>query len=182
VEERDFSPVNLGIRLLELSDVSLAIDNLIETEVILASGEIVRANANENTDLFWALRGTPTFNSNSHPGAGPNFGIVTEFNFQAYDQGDVWSGIVIYAPDKIPAVVEAVDKYYKTAPANSALAVGIGYTPGSIVPTILISPFYNGSEADGRQNFKAFFDVGPEMEIMETRPTSNKHIPFCFKN
>jgi hypothetical protein len=95
---------------------------------------------------------------------------VTEFIFQAYDQGDVWSGVVIYTPDKIPAVVEAVDKYYKIAPANSALAVGIGCPPGSNIPTILISPFYNGSEADGRQNFKSFFDIGPVMEMLETKP------------
>lgn len=36
----------------------MVIDNLVNVEMVLASGEIVNANANENQDLFWGIRGT----------------------------------------------------------------------------------------------------------------------------
>ena len=82
----------------------------------------------------------------------------------------MWSGVVIHTPDRIPAVVEAADKFGQVAPANSMLAVGIGCASGTEIPTILISPFYNGSEAEGTETFKPFFDIEPAMSMMETRP------------
>ena len=54
----------------------LSCDNVVSFEVVTASGEIVRASADENTELFWGLRG-----------GGGNFGIVTEFEFQLHVTG-----------------------------------------------------------------------------------------------
>ncbi len=55
----------------------LAIDNLLEADVVPASGEQVRASADENPDLFWAIRG-----------GGGNFGVVTSFLARLHEPRD----------------------------------------------------------------------------------------------
>ncbi len=66
--------------------LGLTIDNLLSAEVVTAEGEIVRASASENPDLFWAIRG-----------GGGNFGIVTSFEFQLHPVGPhVLSGLVVH--------------------------------------------------------------------------------------
>jgi FAD/FMN-containing dehydrogenase len=64
----------------------MSIDNLLSADVMTAQGEQVRANARENPDLFWALRG-----------GGGNFGVVTQFEFQLHPVGpELLSGLVVF--------------------------------------------------------------------------------------
>ena len=64
----------------------LTIDNLLSAEVVIATGEVVRASARQNTDLFWGIRG-----------GGGNFGVVTSFEFQAHPIGpEVLSGLIVH--------------------------------------------------------------------------------------
>ncbi len=59
----------------------LTVDNLLEAEVVLASGEIVTAAADRHADLFWALRG-----------GGGNYGAVTSFLFRTHPVANVLAG------------------------------------------------------------------------------------------
>jgi len=52
----------------------LTCDNLLSAQVVIADGSVLTCNANQNSDLFWALRG----------GGGGNFGVVTSFDFQLH--------------------------------------------------------------------------------------------------
>ncbi len=59
----------------------LACSNVIEYEVVLASGKVVTASASSNPKLWRALKG-----------GGSNFGIVTRFTFRTFACGDIWGG------------------------------------------------------------------------------------------
>jgi FAD/FMN-containing dehydrogenase len=54
----------------------LCIDNLISADVVTADGKLVTASANQNDDLYWALRG-----------GGGNFGVVVSFEFALHPVG-----------------------------------------------------------------------------------------------
>src|SRR6266487_500057 len=66
--------------------LGLTIDNLLSADLVLANGKFVKANAKENSDLFWALRG-----------GGGNFGVVTSFLFKAHPVETVIAGPMFYA-------------------------------------------------------------------------------------
>ncbi len=67
----------------------LSIDNLISVDVVLADGTFVQANADEEPDLFWAIRG-----------GGGNFGVVTAFEFQAHPVSMVVAGPTLWHLDR----------------------------------------------------------------------------------
>jgi FAD/FMN-containing dehydrogenase len=72
----------------------LSIDNLRSVDVVLADGSFVRANADENADLFWAVRG-----------GGGNFGIVTAFEFDAHPVSTVIGGPTLWHLDRAEDVL-----------------------------------------------------------------------------
>jgi FAD/FMN-containing dehydrogenase len=79
----------VGVGGLATAAHGLTIDHLRAVEVVLADGSVVRANDKENADLFWAVRG-----------AGANFGIVTSFEFEVDEVGNVgWAIFVFDASD-----------------------------------------------------------------------------------
>jgi len=69
--------------------MGLAIDNLLEATVVTAAGDIVRANAEENADLYWGLRG-----------GGGNFGVAVEFIYRLHPfNPTVYGGTLVYKAD-----------------------------------------------------------------------------------
>ena len=85
--------------------VGFTIDSLLSTDVVLADGRQVTASHYQNEDLFWALRG-----------GGGNFGVVTNFEFQLHDAGDIVGGPLLYEFSDARAVLEGYRDYIAKAP------------------------------------------------------------------
>jgi FAD/FMN-containing dehydrogenase len=73
----------------------LALDNLLEVEVVLADGRLVTANAKENEDLFWAIRG-----------GGGNFGVVTSFVFRGSPVDQLFAGPMLWEMEHAREVLQ----------------------------------------------------------------------------
>lgn len=73
--------------------------------MVLANGEFVKASADENSDLFWAIRG-----------GGGNFGIVTSFLFQLQPVSTVVAGPTLWPLEKTADVMRFYDKFLASAP------------------------------------------------------------------
>jgi hypothetical protein len=76
----------------------LTIDNLLEADVVLADGSLVKASEEENEDLFWAIRG-----------GGGNFGVVTSFLFRAIPLSTVYGGPMLWELDR----AEEIMRWYR---------------------------------------------------------------------
>jgi FAD/FMN-containing dehydrogenase len=83
----------------------LALDNLLAADVVTADGELFRTSAEENDDLYWALRG----------GSG-NFGVVTSFTYRLHPSGPVLGGFVHYPPEQSREALRFYHQFASTAP------------------------------------------------------------------
>lgn len=83
----------------------LTIDNLLAVDMVLADGRFVTASADENPDLFWAVRG-----------GGGNFGVVTSFLFRLHPIGTVYAGPMLWHLDRAAEAMRLYRDYILTAP------------------------------------------------------------------
>jgi FAD/FMN-containing dehydrogenase len=102
----------------------LALDNVVAAEMVTADGRVVRASAEENPELFWAIRG-----------GGGNFGIVTAFEFAAHPTTDVCFGKIAFPASEAATVLQGWADYLRTAPEELTSVVDFA------------NPFVGGPEA-----------------------------------
>ena len=79
----------------------LTIDDVLAAEVVTADGELVRTDAEQHPDLFWAIRG-----------GGGNFGVVTRIKFRLHEVGTIVGGMLI-----LPATPEVIAGWLAEAQA-----------------------------------------------------------------
>ncbi|GAM41132.1 hypothetical protein TCE0_041f14026 [Talaromyces pinophilus] len=101
-----------------------ACDNVVNYELVLASGIIIDVNQSSYPDLYWALRG-----------GGNNFGIVTRFDLSTHVQGSLWSGSLIYLSTYSDQAIDAFYNYGINAASDpkSAVIMNWAYAQGQFL-------------------------------------------------
>ncbi|KAL1855523.1 hypothetical protein Plec18170_004243 [Paecilomyces lecythidis] len=129
----------------------MVIDNVVAAKVVVPDGRILTVSDTENSDLFWAIRG-----------AGHNFGVTVEFTYRAYEQTTpVYFGFLTYTPDKLTAIVEALNRRFDNSdPRGGAMCV-FAQPPGAPSPVVNAVVFYNGNEKSAKEYFSELFDLEP---------------------
>ncbi len=117
----------------------LMCDNVRSFDVVTAEGALVRANANENPDLFWGLRG-----------GGGNFGIVTAFDYQLQPLGTILGGIVVHPLSRARAALEFYRDFCSKLPDELTVVYGVLAGPAGS-PVVAIGTCYCGDLAEGER-------------------------------
>ena len=102
----------------------LTIDNLLSVDMVLADGSFVVASAEENADLFWAVRG-----------GGGNFGVVTSFTFRTHDVHTVTAGPIFWPLEDSREVMQRFEEFISSAPEEIN-----GFFAFMIVPPVPLFP------------------------------------------
>ena len=117
----------------------LALDNLLGADVVLADGQLVTADATQNTDLFWALRG-----------GGGNFGVVTSMRLRLHPVNEILAGIILFPWSEAESVLRGHAEIMASAPDE--LSVLVVLAPGQDgSPLVFLGPIWTGDPEKGRE-------------------------------
>lgn len=146
----------------------LSCDSLVEAEVVTANGEVVRANDEQNQDLFWALRG-----------GGGNFGVVTRFTYQLHDVGpEVLFSFCFFGAERGREILQAFRAF--SAQAADELCPFLAYLnlpPAPFVPPDRVGEpgwavivVATGDLEAARAALEPLMDLGPELNFAAPMP------------
>jgi hypothetical protein len=130
----------------------LTCDNILAVDIVTADGEFRRASEEENTDLFWGIRG-----------GGSNFGVVTAFQFKLHPVGpQVASAMVLYPAEKAQAALRFYRDYTSNLPDEvGTIAEFATVPPGHLFPeqihgkpVILFGACYVGPVEEGTRQLQ----------------------------
>jgi len=145
----------------------LVCDNLVAADVVTADGQLRRASADEEPDLFWALRG-----------AGSTFGVVTSFEYALHPLGpEVWQLAVMYSAIAAKRVLRVFREHMSTAPEElGALAVFWNvpdeyFIPEEVrgVPAIVLLGCYTGPLEQGEEALRPLREIGNPLVDLTSR-------------
>jgi FAD/FMN-containing dehydrogenase len=157
----------------------LTIDSLLAAEIVTADGELRRADADSNPDLFWAIRG-----------GGGNFGVATRFQYRLVDLPVIVGGLLV-----LPATAETVERFITLsdeAPAELGTIANVMPCPpmpmvgeewhGKVVIFGLMC--WAGDAASGAETLQGFRDLAklggldaPIADLMHPGPYTDMYPP-----
>ncbi|MEO8464729.1 MAG: FAD-binding oxidoreductase [Gammaproteobacteria bacterium] len=127
----------------------LALDNVRSVDMVTASGEFVRASANENPELFWGVRG-----------GGGNFGLVTSFDFEVHPmQREIIGGPMLFPMSEAKSVMTAYADYEGIAP-NELYLSGVLISNPKGQSGVGFTTCYSGPKANAEKIFRTVRSFG----------------------
>jgi FAD/FMN-containing dehydrogenase len=127
----------------------LTVDNVTGARIVTADGTIRRISAEEEPDLFWAIRG-----------GGGNFGVATEFEYQLHPfDRNVLSGSIVWPVEQLRDVLEFYAEW--SAGLSDEMYVGptIATTPDG-ARVVMMDVVYNGDPVAGEKELAPLRAVG----------------------
>jgi len=130
----------------------LTIDNVTGAQIVTADGTIRRISAEEEPDLFWAIRG-----------GGGNFGVATEFEYQLHPfDRNVLSGSIVWPADQARDVLEFYAEWSEGLSDEMYAGPTIATTPdGDRI--IMVAVVYNGDPTAGEKELEPLRKIGAPM-------------------
>jgi FAD/FMN-containing dehydrogenase len=147
----------------------LTLDNLISVDIVTADGQQHHASEDNNTDLFWALRG-----------GGGNFGVVTSFEFRAHPVGpDVWFAVTMYPISQADRVLPFVRDFAAAAPPELGIFATLWTAPDESsvpapcrgAPVVIVLACYHGPVENGEKAIRPLRRIVPPLaDLSGPRP------------
>ncbi|KAB1188014.1 MULTISPECIES: FAD-binding oxidoreductase [Haloferax] len=142
----------------------LSLDNLTSVEIVTADGVVRTASDEENTDLFWAIRG-----------GGGNFGVVTNFEYKLHEVGpDVNMLFTWYGGDDVEDALRAFREYTTAASRDGSVVAFYAFVPEDETfpeeswgdPAIAMIGCYDGPTDEAEAEFRELRTVAEPIADM----------------
>jgi FAD/FMN-containing dehydrogenase len=149
----------------------LAANSVLAVELVTADGELVRADKDNEPDLFWALRG----------GVGANFGAVTAVELAVYPVAEIYAGCFLWPIERGTEILKVWREWVDTVP-DECESIGrmlqlpdVPFLPEHLRGRsfVLVEPAFIGTESDGAALVQVFRDLEPEFDTVALMPTSD---------
>ncbi|KAF7926272.1 uncharacterized protein EAE98_006567 [Botrytis deweyae] len=136
------------------AETGFVCDNVVNFEVVLASGEIVQANATSHPDLFIALKG----GSN-------NFGVVTKIDFPTFEQGQMWGGSIFFEKSAYPSLIQSFYNFAtNTTPDLKAHVIVSSAWIGGGTGELATANLYHTTPIADPPSLKPFAEAQPQLQ------------------
>lgn len=141
------------------------IDNLLSVDVVTADGRFLKASADDNSDLFWGMRG-----------GGGNFGIATSFEYRLHQVGPIiLGGLVIHPLEKAKEVLRFYRDFSSGLPDEAEAHAGLLTSPeGDKVIALILG--YNGPIEEGEKILEPARKFGdPVADLVQPMPYASRN-------
>lgn len=137
-------------------------DDVVNFEVVLASGEILNANAKTNSDLWLALKG-----------GGNNFGIVTRFELNLFDLAQMWGGKLFYFQPSFPGQIQSLVEYLHDPNADTGVHICLSLGYAAALGDIICMNDIFCTRPERPKALEPFASIQPQIDEMNTLRVDN---------